>query len=181
MTKQSESIVIRWNGLQKRVAKLLVEEKHDEAIALLDVFIAKRLNSQVRSEALALRGDFKAESGKKREAIIDYQAAISLVAAPTFARHTVETALAVVHEELGERSLALKWYHRALETALEDPGRTGVGVILRLASLDKTFESVDRTLCERVMLKAWRAAGLRGDPDLTNLAQTANEIMRAPR
>jgi len=180
MSAPGDSVQIRWNKLQKQVARLVADGKTGEGISLLDKFITSRLNQRVKAEALAFRADFKAESGKRREAIADYEAALALISTPTYARYTVEDALGAVHEDLGERAQALEWYHQALETALQDPGRTGASTIRRLVQLDEALSSVDRALCERVALKAWKAAGLSGDPDLSNLAETADAIMQAP-
>jgi tetratricopeptide (TPR) repeat protein len=179
MTTPEERDAARWHDLQKQAVKLMITGTPHQAIRLIDAFVADSPAPTILAAALGFRADLKAEAGELAEALTDYEAAVSIIPAPGYARYSLEVAIGGVHRRLGESPQALAWYRRALETAVHETDRTGATALLGIAELDDDLEAADQTLCERVARKAWASAGLAGEPNLSSLADVANAIINA--
>jgi hypothetical protein len=166
----------RWNELQLHAVNLMKNKRTTEGISLVDTFVNDSDAIAFKSEALAFRADLSEDVGRYENAAEDYVAAWLLMPVPSYSRYSVEIALAGLYEKQAQRNYTLKWYHLALETALQLGDCTGATAIRGL-SLLSALDSCDRSLCERVIVKAWQAAGLLGSPDLLNLADAAETII----
>jgi Flp pilus assembly protein TadD len=179
MTKIIKFDETEWIELHMRAVKLAMTGQIDSAIALINTVIAAELAVDTRAEILGFRADLHARAGRSREAITDYNSVLSLLVAPSYGRYSVEVALGSVNERAGEHAQATAWYRRALETALHEPDQTGATAVRGLAVLYSPLEPADRVLCERVARKAWKAAGLSGEPNLARLVEVADAIIES--
>lgn len=182
MTHQnSDRDWLEWIEVQKRAARALAEADLVSAINEVEEYLRQEPGAELQGEALGFRALLREDGGALEEAKQDLLAAISLSQPASYQRYTLQLALGSVVEKLGEPDEAASYYSNALETVANDPSTSGGSAVLRLLQHrgDHGLKPEERALASRVIQQSWQFLRLEGEPDLEDLAQAAEALVKA--
>ncbi len=172
---------LRWTEVQTRVIELSRTSGFEAAIGEVNAFLGQSPPLDLERQAIGFRGDLRSEQNDLQGAREDYLIARSLSEEVDFERFTLDLAIGVVSEQLGDTVDAERWFIAALESAAEDPTTCGISALKHLSRLRNSFElsPEERRLAERVVAQGWRVLRLPGSPDLSDLWASARRVSQA--
>ncbi|MEP7012084.1 MAG: hypothetical protein ABJC13_17300, partial [Acidobacteriota bacterium] len=143
--------------------------------------LGQALPLDLERQAIGFRGDLRREQNELQGAREDFLLARSLSEEINFERFTLDLAIGVVSEQLGDTVEAERWFLSALKSAAEVPTTCGVSALEHLTLIRNSFDLrlEERTLAERVVAQGWQVLRLPGDPDLSDLWTAARQVLQA--
>ena len=170
-----------WIEVQKAATRVWAEDDLEEAISIVNRFLAADPPVDLERQAIGFRGSLHQERGDLESARTDFLAARALSEGPDFERCTLEQSAGVTSQQLGDRLEAEKWFLEALKTAVAEPRAGGGGVVLNLldAKGEGNLTAEERALCEGVIRGSWQSLSLEGEPELKDLAAGARKLLQA--
>jgi hypothetical protein len=182
-TLNKPSELEKWAAVQEQAYSAAQNEDWDRALCVLEGFERFCEDSRLRCSARAFRGDLQELRGDLNAALDDYLAAHAMAEELSFERCTLEEAIAALFLRQGQQPEADAWYLRALTTASRTTGVCGISVLKALTRLRGSFSlsAHEQNLAEQVVKQSWKLRELPGEPNLTDLFQSAQTIDRAIR
>ena len=186
MTKPraSDSEWLQWIEVQKAATRAWIGSGDlSGAIAILDRFLTSDPPLDLRRDAIAFRGSLHQEEKDLRAATLDYLNALAIAEEQGLEHYSLETSLAEVCAQSGDRQGAERWCWAALKTAAADPRESGAGALLRLLGLrgKQGLRPEERPLVEKVVRQSWHLLRVEGQPDLEDLGATARKLIEAQK
>lgn len=163
----------------REVLSLKTSKKYKEAITLLSNLLPSIKDNGLKTETIAFRADIYEEMGDKDAAKKGWLHALSLIKAENYAKYVLEMQMGVIHEKENNKEEALSWYLKALSTGIKSniSGGWGLSKFVSLKGEDKLTKE-ERELCEKAVLTSWKVLSSPGEPDLKNLLQTAQFLIK---
>lgn len=170
---------LEWEETERSVARSMREGDYATAQSELDSFLSQPHDPEARSSALGYRALFREESGNLEGAKRDLLEARAFSRPLSYPRIVNEESLAVVAEKQGLVEEALFWCRTALLTARDAqmPAGSALRRFLRLRG-EGDLNSDERALCLAVAHQSWKKLQLPGEPNVTDLEQTAEELVK---
>lgn len=181
MRKSTSREWVGWVEVQKVAVRVWFDGDLPAAIEVVNRFLAENPPLDLQRQALGFRGSLEQERGDLQAARSDFLAARGLSEHADFERCTLEEAAAAASLQLGDLPQAERLYLEALKTAASDPRTSGGGVVLSLLKLrgESGLSEEERTLAEKVIRQSWHLLRVEGEPDLIDLASTAQRVIEA--
>jgi len=134
---------------------------------------------EIRGRALVYRGTIHEEGGNLDQAKADFIEAAGLFVSGSYAKYSAELSVAHVCEEREITDQAIRWYRRALQTCVDSTEPFSAAVAARaFLRHSSPVSTPDLELLQSVTTKSWRALGLPNEPNLTDLAGTADLMIK---
>ncbi|MFC1770108.1 hypothetical protein ACFLZI_03540 [Nitrospirota bacterium] len=163
---------------------------YDSALSIISDILVHETYTDLRCDAYGYRAAFLEQLGRLDEAIEDWLSSYSLITPNPlrdviFKRYVTELRIGGVCEKQSKNQAATEWYKKALTTICEGEGTSGGSALKSFINIvgEKNLKDNEKALCNEVVLKSWELmhtlGRLEGEPNLTNLMETAEVIIKA--
>ena len=174
-----DHLELEWEESQRRVVRSMSEGDYAAAQSELDSFLSHPHDPEARNDALGFRAHCQERSGNLESAKRDLLEAHALSQPLSYARCVDELCLGDLCEKLNAPEEAAHWCRAALATALQAgfPEGSALRRYVRLRG-QSNLNSEELALCVAVARQSWKKLQLPGDPDVTHLERTAQELIQ---
>jgi hypothetical protein len=160
-------IVSSWTGGDREGALRQIEE------------VLGRGGPEIQARALVYGGSILEEGGDAAGATLEFSRAAALHPPGSYGRYAAELSAGGSSELQRDSAAAIRWYRAALVTCSVANEPFSGGVALRaLVKAQGYLLPEDKSVAEDVIRRSWQALKLPGSPDVTNVADAADALIR---
>jgi hypothetical protein len=167
-----------WDAAERDIVRAWTTGAARQAIQEIER-VLERGDDEQRGRALMYRGSIHEETSNWQAARDDFIQAVGLLSARSYQRYAAELSVGHACEKAGETQDAVKWYRAALLTcAGADEPFSGGTALKGLLALAPELSVSDLELARTVTAKSWHVMNLPNEPNLDDLAGTAEIVMQ---